>query len=70
MACRASDAQAWTVLAAISRSSRSDTEVYYPAGADQLNVIEQLADQLMDGIPLSVEEERSLITQNWSQGSP
>ena len=68
LACRSSDR--WTVLAVTYKEQKKSSSAYTTASADTSIVFDVLAQEMMQGAPLSADEERALIDQNWSINSP
>jgi len=69
LACRDPQAERWTLLAVASQASRSDGTAYYPASASGSLSIGALVDQLISGIPMTEDEEDSLIAEGWRRES-
>lgn len=67
LACRDPQAERWAVLAVVPHTSQSDETAYYPASVSSSATIGSLVDQLISGIPLSQDEETSLISDDWGR---
>lgn len=68
LACRSNDI--WTVLAVTYNAQNSLDASYSTASAETSIVFDFLAQELMQGAPLSANEERQLIQQNWQADRP
>ena len=60
LACRDA-AGDWTVLAVVDQGAAGPASVYRPASAAASGVFDLLADELMEGVPLSAEEEAGFL---------
>ena len=65
LACRDPQAERWTLLAVAAQQAQSDDTAYYPASASGTATIGSLVDQLINGIPMTQQEEVSLISDGW-----